>query len=211
MKYSKLFLFKNLKEIEIEKIIAQLPKPLKFKKGEIIYSADTFKNAIGFILKGTAFAVSNNENKIYLKMFNENMCFGAAAVFGGTENYVSTITAKTDCEILFITEKTLEKIFTNHPKCAINYIAFLSDKVRFLNTKLRVISCVSAEDTILTYLSSVDSANGYANIPENMSLFAKMLGLSRATLYRALDILEKNGSILKENNKIKVIKNEKTN
>lgn len=42
-----------------------------------------------------------------------------------------------------------------------------------------------------------------------MTRFAKTLGLSRATLYRALDILEKNGNIIKENNKLKVIKYEK--
>ena len=83
--------------------------------------------------------------------------------------------------------------------------------MRFLNNKLCVISCLSAEDTVLTYLSSVKDNDGYAQIPKNMTLFAKMLGLSRASLYRALDILMQNGSILKENNKYKVIKNEKTN
>jgi DNA-binding MarR family transcriptional regulator len=61
----------------------------------------------------------------------------------------------------------------------------------------------------MTYFSSVADGDGYTNIPKNMTAFAKMLGLSRATLYRALDVLEKNGSILRENNKLKVIDNEK--
>lgn len=204
MNYSDLFLFKGLNESQINEL--HLKDVAKFKKDEIIYSGTAFNNAIGFIIKGSAVAVSNNHNETFLKTFSENMCFGAAAVFGGDKNYVSTITAKSDCQILFITEKELKCIFEKFPQTAINYITFLSDKVRFLNNKLCVISCMSADDTVLTYLESTKDENGYAQIPKNMTLFAKMLGLSRASLYRALDILLQNGSILKENNKYKVIK-----
>lgn len=211
MKFQDLFLLKNLKSDSIGEIVKLLPPPQSFKKGDTIYSDTVFNNALGFIIKGTAFAVSNNQNKVMLKIFEKGMCFGAAALFGGNDTYVSTVTAKTDCEILFLSEATLKVIFEKYPQTAINYITFLSDKVRFLNNKLCVISCMSAEDTLYTYFSSVADSNGYALIPKNMTRFAKMLGLSRATLYRALDILLKNGSILKENNTIKVIKNEKTN
>jgi CRP-like cAMP-binding protein len=209
--YSKLFIFSGLDDKSIKNISLTFPKAQTFKKGEIIYSADTFKNAIGFVINGSVVAVANNHNEVLLKNFAPNMCFGVAAIFGGGDNYVSTITAKTDCEILFLSEEHLKTIFSEYPQVAINYITFISDKIRFLNEKLRVISCMSAEDTLMTYFSSVSDADGYANIPDNMTRFAKTLGLSRATLYRALDILEKNGSILKENNKLKVIKNEKTN
>lgn len=211
MDYSKLFIFSDLDNESINNITLTFPKAQTFKKGEIIYSADTFKNAIGFVISGSVVAVANNHNEVLLKNFTQNMCFGVAAIFGGGDNYVSTITAKTNCEILFLSEEHLKAIFNKYPQVAINYIRFISDKIRFLNEKLRVISCMSAEDTLMTYFSSVADADGYANIPDNMTRFAKTLGLSRATLYRALDILEKNGSILKENNKLKVIKNEKTN
>ncbi len=211
LKYSALFIFKGLQEQVIKEIVSKFTDIQKFKKGEIIYSKDFFKNALGFIIKGSAFAISNNNSKIHLQTFNENMCFGAASLFGSNEIYVSTIIAKTDMEIIFINEEQLKDIFIKYPETSINYISFLSDKVRFLNTKLQVISCMNAEDTVLTYLSNSVDSDGFANIPKNMTVFAKMLGLSRATLYRILDILEKNEYILKENNKIKVIKNEKTN
>lgn len=211
MDYSRFFLFNGLSENERNKITKEFCAPQKFKKGEIIYSNTVFNNAIGFIVKGKAYAVSNNQNETYLKTFNANMCFGAAAVFGGDDCYISTITAKTECEILFLTEPQLRQIFEKYPQTAVNYITFLSDKVRFLNNKLSVVSCMSAEDAVLTQLQSTQNSEGYAEIPKNMTLFAKMLGLSRATLYRVLDTLEQNGSILRENNKVKVIKNEKTN
>lgn len=211
MDYSSFFLLNGLSNSEKKKITQEFCAPVKFKKGEIIYSDTVFNNAIGFIVSGSAFAVSNNQNETYLKTFEKNMCFGVAAVFGNQDNYISTITARSDCEILFITEPDLRQIFEKFPQTAVNYITFLSDKVRFLNNKLSIVSCMSAEDTVLTYLSGAADNDGYAKIPKNMTLFAKMLGLSRATLYRVLDTLEQDGNILKENNKLKVIKNEKTN
>jgi len=44
-----------------------------------------------------------------------------------------------------------------------------------------------------------------------MSLVSKTLGISRASLYRALNDLEQNGYIIKDNNYIKVIHYEKIN
>jgi len=204
-----LFLFKGLSDTETAEIKAFLSKPKKFSKGEIIYSADNFQNAIGFIIKGKAFAITNNGCELYMKTFEKGATFGAAAVFGGGEKYVSTIISKTATEVLFLSEDALKKIFLKFPKASINYVTFLSDKIRFLNAKLNLISCSDSEDTVLNYLTSVTDSDGYALIPKSMTLLSKMLGLSRATLYRSLDSLSENGMILRENNKIKVIKNEK--
>ena len=109
-----------------------------------------------------------------------------------------------------ITEEKLTEFFVSCPKTAVNYITFLSDRIRFLNDRLSVLSCPSAEDTVLAYLTSVSDFNGYAEIPVNMTLLSRMLGVGRASLYRSLDSLQKSGHIIRENNIIKVIKNEKT-
>ena len=138
------------------------------------------------------------------------MCFGAAALFGGGGKYVSTVAAELPSEIIFLTEKRLTELFKAYPNIAVNYITFLSDKIRFLNEKISVITCQSAEDTVFQYLLSAKNKDGYAMLPQSMTLLAKMLGLGRASLYRSLDRLEQNGYIKRENNEIKVIKNEKT-
>lgn len=202
------FLFEGLCEKERDEIIAGFSKPIHFKKGEIIYSAEAFPNAIAILASGKAFAVTNNEKSLHMKSFLPGTCFGAAAVFGG-EAYVSTIKAESDIKILFITEQELRNIFLKYPQTALNYITFLSDKIRFLNNKLGMLSCKSAEDTLLKYLYSATNSEGYAEIPKSMTLLSKMLGIGRATLYRGLDTLEESGLILRENNRIKVIKNEK--
>jgi len=203
--YNNLFLLNDLSNEENDKIISLFDKTTKFQKGEIIYSKDKFSHAIGYVIEGTAAALTNNSDGIYMKTFSSGNVFGAAAVFGNDKDYISTIIAKTDIEILFITEDTLKEIFNLVPKCGLNYITFLSEKIRFLNKKLNLISCNNAEDTVFNYLLGIKDENNIVKIPVSMTLLAKMLGLGRASLYRCLDNLEYNGKIKRENNIIKVI------
>lgn len=208
--YESLFLLDSLENSEKQEIISSFPKPVKFKKGELICSSKDFSYALGFIVSGSAFAVTNNPNKVVMKRFSPGMCFGAAALFGGGGRYVTTVAAEKDSEIVFLTEERLTELFKAYSKTAVNYITFLSDKIRFLNEKISVITCQSAEDTVYQYLLSAKSNDGYAVLPKSMTMLAKMLGLGRASLYRSLDRLEQAGYIKRENNEIKVIKNEKT-
>lgn len=200
------FLFKNLTQNEKSIIISELPDTESFKKGDIIYSAERYPNALGIILKGEAFAVTNNGSHLFMKGFKAGTAFGAAAVFGNKNEFVSTITAKTDIEMLFLTEDKLKKIFLEFPQTSLNYIEFLSEKIRFLNKKVGLLSSGSAEDTVLNYLTSAADSGGNAVLPSNMTLLSKTIGISRASLYRCLDSLENQGLILKEKNTVKVIK-----
>lgn len=204
-----IFLFDGLEDETKQKIINTFSKPQRFQANEVIYSDSNFPTAIGIVIKGKAYAVTNNGGNVYMNNFEKGDCFGVAAIFGGKESYVSSIISKTDTEILFISEEELKRIFNEFPQISVNYIKFLSEKIRFLNLKLGVLSSNSAETTVYNYLSTVTDSDGFAKIPKSMTLLSRMLGLGRASLYRSLDTLEANGKILRENNKIKVIKNEK--
>lgn len=204
-----LFLFDGLSEQQKSEILSSLSEPVHFSKGEVIYATDRFDKAIGFLLSGSAYAIADNSNRVVMRKFAPGMCFGAAALFGCSENYVSTVTAKTDTDIQFLHEEEIRNLFLRYPKTAVNYISFLSDKIRFLNARLSVLSCGNAEKTVYQYLLSVTDESGTAQLPKSMTLLSKMLGLGRASLYRALGSLEKSGFIKRENNQIKVIENEK--
>lgn len=206
IRYENLFLLNGLAEEDKKSVVLLFPKLQKFKKGEIIYSAEKFKNAIGYIVKGCAISVGNN---LLMNSFSEGESFGAAAVFNDDASYVTTIKAKTDMEILFLPQEILSKIFALFPKCAENYISFLSNKIRFLNKKLNLISCSNTEDTVFKYIIGIADEDNISILPKNMTNLSKMLGISRASLYRSLDDLEKKGYISRLENKVKVINYEK--
>ena len=58
-----IFLLKGLEQNEKQEIIKSFKDPVSYKKGDVIYSAVRFPNAVGYVVKGETAAVTNNGNK----------------------------------------------------------------------------------------------------------------------------------------------------
>ncbi len=194
------FLFTGLDESEIQTLTAPLGEPVTFNKGDTIYSEEKYRNALGILLEGGAAAYSG---RVIKRKFGEGDTFGAAAVLSRDAQYISKITAEKKCVIRFIDENTLLHWFSLNHKVAVNYISFLSDKIRYLNKKISQFSSNSAESKLLCYFKA-NATDGEVEV-QSMSFLAKATGMGRTSLYRALEALENAGSIERNKNIIKVI------
>ena len=191
-----LFLFQGVPEA-LEKL--ELPDEVGYKKGEVIYGRDNYERALGVLLTGKAEAVA--QEKSALTTFFAGATFGAAALFGG-EEYVSVIRATTDCRVQFLPEEVLRKLFADYPQTAVNYVAFLSDKVRFLNRKIATYTSGGAAGRLYYWLGANCDEAGHLPAGITMTMLAKMLNIGRTSLYRALEELEKKGLIKKQNGEV---------
>lgn len=193
------FLLNNLSKEAKTEIINSFSQSKHYKKGETIYSDKAFSKAIGVVLNGSAAAHGENVLK---KNFYEGDTFGAAALFGNESPYISRITAKTDCEILFVDEKELRFLFEQHPEASINYISFLSERVRLLNRKISLFTCKGATMKLYKYLTDNADENNTVKIV-NMTSLARLTSIGRTSLYRAMEeltesgVIERNGSTIK--------------
>ena len=185
------FLLNNLSKADKTEIIKSFDEPKKYKKGEPIYTGDSFEKALGVILEGSASAKSENVLK---KNFFEGETFGAAALFGNKKPYISEITAKTDCLVLFVGENELVKLFNRYPELSINYISFLSERVRLLNEKISLFTCKGASMKLYRYLCDNADKNNTVKIV-NMTSLARLTSIGRTSLYRAMDCLIENGML----------------
>lgn len=196
-----IFLFEGLNEVGTAEILSLLPEKVSFKKGEIIYSTECYERAMGILLSGKAIATKGN---IIKRTFSSGDVFGVAAMFGNNDEYISLITAAGACEVQFIPENLLKEIFGKYPQTALNYIAFLSDRVRFLNKKIEQLSGPDTIAKLLSFLKGNADQNGVVEV-KNMSALSKMVGIGRTSLYRDLDELEQKGFITRQNNIIRVM------
>ena len=192
---SQTYLFKGVGEAA-EKI--ELGEPVCFAKGETIYSENKFRRCIGVVLSGSAKALSVGGEGV-LSHFSEGGMFGAAAVFGEAEEYISRIVAVKPCTVQFITEEALGKCFKAYPELAVNYITFLSSRIRFLNEKLSIMMREGAEGRLYAFLLKNGGYEG------KMTGLANSLCMGRTTLYRELANLEQKKLIVREDGRIKVI------
>lgn len=196
---SGIYLFKNL-DNAVGQI--ELSAPVYFKKGERIYCENSYRKSIGVILSGKAVA-KTSEGGI-LNYFTLGSVFGVAALFSENEQYVSCVSALTDCKVQFIEEEKIKEIFEKYPQSAINHINFLSSRVRFLNSRLSVMMKGGAEERLYAYLCGIADEKG--DLPTlKMTVLAKTLCMGRTTLYRTFETLEEKNLIVRKDGKVSVI------
>lgn len=200
---SKFPLFNGLTEAEVQSIVEHPEcEQILFKANSTIYSADQFRHAIGVILSGKAVAKNGDDSGVIVRCLSKGDCFGVAAVFvHNGKPYVSNITAKTDCTVLFIPESVISVCLTQYKNFAVNYVSFLTGRIQYLNRLVSAYSSPNVETKLARFISAYVDGEAVP-FDLNMTSLSKSLGIGRASLYRALDSLESNGVIKRDSKRI---------
>ena len=195
------FLFQGAEELLHE---AQSLGVSRFSRGDTICDPATAGRALGIVLEGRAEAVAPTREKAVLAVFGPGGTFGAAALFGG-DGYVSRIRAVTACAVVLLPEELLRQWFQRCPQMAVNYIGFLSSRVRFLNGKIAIFTQDSTQHRLYRWLRANCDETGC--LPEKLSMtkLAATLSMGRTSLYRAMEELEEAKLIVRDGKRIEVI------
>ena len=195
------FLFQGAEELLHE---AQSLGVRRFSRGDTICDPATSGRALGIVLEGRAEAVAPTREKAVLAVFGPGGTFGAAALFGG-DGYVSRIRAVTACAVVLLPEELLRQWFQRCPQMAVNYIGFLSSRVRFLNGKIAIFTQDSAQHRLYRWLRA--NCDEWGRLPEKLSMtkLAGTLSMGRTSLYRAMEELAEAGLIVRDGKRIEVI------
>lgn len=152
------------------------------------------ERALGVLLKGRASILSADSEKcVILRNVKAGEVFDAAALFLTDPPPLSKIVALTDCTTLFLSAQSVRALMTRSPAFLNAYLAFLADRVQFLNRKIRCYTAGSAERRLALYLADNCDENGVLTV--SLSALSHILDVGRASLYRALDKLEADGLI----------------
>lgn len=172
----------------------------RFERGEVIYSPGNYRKSLGIILSGRA--VVEKENGVLLNLLSAGECFGAAALFNDEQRYLTTVRAKTSCEVLFLTMESMQEMLMQDPQIALNYIRFLSGRIQFLNRKIDSFTAQGAGEALLSYLRQQPNQTS-EGVP--MAKLAEILNIGRTSLYRAAQQLEDCGKIKREGRHIELL------
>jgi CRP-like cAMP-binding protein len=195
------FLFQHAPEAAQE--AAALPVEV-FARDEVLYDAAHFRRALGLVLSGRIEAAAPGERAV-LTVFRPGALFGAAALFGGGESYVSRIRAATDSTVVFFPEELLRRWFARQPEMALDYITFLTGRIRFLNGKIAIFTQDSVEHRLYRWLTANCDEEGHLPGGICMTQLAGILSIGRTSLYRALDALEAQQLLTREGKFLEVV------
>ena len=97
----------------------------------------------------------------------------------------------------------VEELMGRFPEVCRSYVAYLSERIRFLSGKIDALTAGSAERKVAQYLlSRLDGE--WAELDCSATGLAQRLGVSRASLYRALDALEARGAVRRAGKRFRI-------
>ncbi len=192
-------IFRGLSHEEAETLKKLLPPPEKFKKGNELYR----NGYVAVLVQGSATVkrIAEGGQAITVRSLKSGELFGAASVFGEWKSGLSSIVADTACAVIYLGEQQLRDLFLRFPPLALNYITFLSDKIRFLNLRLDTFTAASTQHRLYEFLISQADDDGVVTVDCGMTKLAKMLNVGRTSLYRDIESLQKSGLLIRENKK----------
>lgn len=202
------FLFIGFPRSDLEKLLlSDACKILEFNAGEPIFTPEIFESALVFVLSGKAIVKNETNDNALLQIVEKGGAFGAASLFSESEHYVTNIIAKSDVKALFLSQTFIEQLILNNSIVAMNYIAFLSGRIRFLNQKINSFTKKSADKKLASYLIT-NSNNDRVELKISFSALGEELDIGRASLYRALDKFTDSGIIKKIDKTILIVNKE---
>ncbi len=92
-----------------------------------------YRRSLGYVLSGSiqVSKTTSDEHRYIMNTLRPKSSFGAAAVFCDSPEYVTVLKALSACRIVFFPQELLERLIAESPAAAKNYVAFLSERIRF--------------------------------------------------------------------------------
>lgn len=198
---SSAFIFKNVDEIMIEQLAADPRCTLEaYPRGAVIFDETHFRRSLGIVLSGEILV--EKTTKLSMSRLFPGDSFGAAAMFHDRSRYVSLLTAKKPTEVLYLPQEVIIWAMERNFAITENYIAYLSDRIWFLSSRISALTAGTAEQKLAVYLLE------QGDVESSMTDLSMRLNLGRASLYRAAETLEELGAIAREGKRVKVLERE---
>jgi len=196
-------LFSSLDGESVERYL--LPSDVEtvtFDAHEIAYSSSSERVRIGILLSGAArVQTSTAGGHALLKSLRVGELFGIANLYAEDEPFPSTIVTTAPSRILFLEGAAVRRLIEANPAILRSYLTFQSKKIVYLNRKIATLTAGSAEKKLVVFLLEYEQ-DGVFTPPCPMNRLAELLGIGRASLYRAIDALCAEGLIEKRDKTI---------
>lgn len=205
--FNKLFIFNGISETECKRIAEEFsPITMQYEKGDLIFSKERNGAAVGFLLSGECEIIRRrqDETPVPLNRLLPYDSFGILSVFSQNEDFPTEIYARKATSVLFFSSEDVFALIDQYPQISLNIIRFLSERIAFLNKKIAAFSGGSVEQKLATLLYNKYRAQGDEFLL-NCKRCSEVLGVGRASVYRALNSLIEDGYVIFENKKIKII------
>ena len=161
---------------------------------------------LALLLEGRAKICRRDDAKtVLLNRMEAGECLGLASLYSDKQPDTE-VTFSPGAVILVIPRYEVERLIEADAVFSRNIIAAMSQKIRFLNTKIAGYTASGSGEKLYRHLLTLErDREGCVDPGESLSALARRLGIGRASLYRAIDALIDDGRIEKIGQKYKML------
>jgi len=201
------FLLDGISPIRVDKILSDTRcHGAVYERGQVLYDPNSFDHCLGLILSGRVEVRQQTADRaLILRFLGPGDVFGPAVVFAKEADYTTKLTALALTRVLFFPQSLLRELMEQDFTAAENYMAFLAGRIQFLNHRIQSLISGSAEQLLCGFLAKESGGGDVVILDSSISDLARRLNISRASLYRAFDALEKDGRIKKTGKTIAIL------
>ena len=175
----------------------------EYETGEYLFQKNETVYRVGILLRGSADVNRKScDGKMHMSTLKRNDLFGAASICGKDSGFVIDIRCNERSRALIIPEEEMLDLQSENRTVLKNYLSYLNGRIRFLNKRLDAFSKNTVALRIMTFLTEESIGNVYT--VKSYTKLSEALCVSRATLYRALDVLENEHKIKRNGKEIQL-------
>ena len=195
-------LFQGVEENDLEAMLSCLgATERKYKKNDVILLAGTRVTSVGILVEGSAQITRDDAegNRAILSELEKADLFAEAYVAAGSLEVPITVIATTDCRVVWIPFSkivgTCDHACGFHRTLVQNMIRVIAQKNIWMNEKMRILSCRTTKEKLMTYLSDYSERVGKNKfrIPFSRNELADFLSVDRSAMSRELSKLRNEG------------------
>jgi CRP-like cAMP-binding protein len=177
-----------------------------YPKGQVVGDTVGSASLAVFVEEGEldVFSISADGAKILVSTLEKKEVFGISNLFE-EEDLRTLLQCRTDCVLLSIPKDQLRAAILKSSLAMVEYAKLCNRKIQFLIKRIEQLSLTSARAKVAEYLLSNTSVEQPELSLVSKESLALPLGISRASLFRELSALEKNGSVYSNGSTVRVI------
>ena len=94
---------------------------------------------------------AGSNRPVLMSTLQQGDLFGAVTLYGSRDYFITRVIARSPCTALFLSRELVDELLMQDPRFARQYIAYLSDRIYFLNSKIDAFTGGSAESRLAAY------------------------------------------------------------
>lgn len=165
---------------------------LSFKRGETVSEIQHGVECVGVVVSGSLTVTAHDLSSVsVMKRGGE---FGICNIFV-REKMPTQLRARVQSRIMFLPKDEFARLLGEDKALMYRYIRLCNEKMIYLAERLRLFSISDCSERLMYYLRS-QSQNGSVNLGCSKDELAKLIGISRSSLFRAFGALEAQKKII---------------